>query len=271
MAAPILPQNLIAVAERDIGGARAHTVNARDLHAFLEVGKDFSTWIKDRIAQYGFVEAQDFILVQSLRSPESGNAKARPQRTIEYHIGIDMAKELAMVERTPKGKEARLYFIECERRAQAAPPRVAVDVRDPVQLAAVALQLVELNQELQAKLEAAKPAIELQRTLCATDGLHLCEQMAPLLYSSARHPMAAMRQTFRELQWIRRVDRGMGDEPTEHGRRYVRLVGVSTLAGDKPALALTGAGLVHLQALLKTGDFFFGEIAPLRLLPPSRD
>lgn len=88
------------------GGKR--TVNARELHEFLEVGKDFSTWIKGRILKYDFVENRDFIRVRSV--PQNGGI------VIDYHVTLDMAKELSMVERNEKGKQARQYFIECERR-----------------------------------------------------------------------------------------------------------------------------------------------------------
>lgn len=50
-----------------------------------------------------------------LTSPKSGSAKARARPAIEYHLSLDMAKELAMVERTEKGKQARQYFIACEK------------------------------------------------------------------------------------------------------------------------------------------------------------
>ena len=87
---------LIQVAERQIGDGTIQTVNARDLHAFLEVGKDFSTWIKGRIEQYGFVERHDFVTAQNLRSPVSGSTKARAQIAIDYHLSLDMAKELSL-------------------------------------------------------------------------------------------------------------------------------------------------------------------------------
>ena len=51
---------LIAISNSPINGGVTQTVNARELHAFLGVGKDFSTWVNDRIQQYGFVENQDF-------------------------------------------------------------------------------------------------------------------------------------------------------------------------------------------------------------------
>lgn len=89
------------------------TVNARELHEFLEVGKDFSTWIKDRIEKYSFTLGLDFITEVF---PNSGEKGGRPQ--IQYFLSLDMAKELSMVENNSKGREARLYFIEVEKRAR---------------------------------------------------------------------------------------------------------------------------------------------------------
>lgn len=84
-------------------------VSARDLHEFLEVGKDFSTWIKDRISKYEFEEGIDF-------SPLLGNtAKSMGRRRKEYMLKLDMAKELAMIENNPKGRMVRRYFISCEK------------------------------------------------------------------------------------------------------------------------------------------------------------
>ncbi|MGE4529805.1 MAG: antA/AntB antirepressor family protein [Acidithiobacillus sp.] len=109
-------KDIMTIHTEALGDAVTQTVNARDLHAFLEVGKDFSTWIKDRITQVGFVENQDFIVL-SFDSPVSGNQTGRggDRRSKEYHLTLDMAKHLAMIERNAKGKQARQYFIECER------------------------------------------------------------------------------------------------------------------------------------------------------------
>ena len=96
------------------------TVNARDLHAFLGVGKDFSTWIKDRIHQHGFEENQDFIIL-----PNFGEYSGRGQPKKEYALTLDAAKHIAMSEHTEKSKEARDYFIACEkeyRRLREQPP-----------------------------------------------------------------------------------------------------------------------------------------------------
>ncbi|WP_142417230.1 antA/AntB antirepressor family protein [Bartonella massiliensis] len=118
-------KKLIAIQHNTIKNETVQTVNARDLHAFLEIGKDFSTWIKDRINQYEFEEGNDFIKTQDLRSPKLGSTKSRAVIAINYHLTLEMAKELSMVERNEQGKKARQYFIECEKRAkQVAVPQI---------------------------------------------------------------------------------------------------------------------------------------------------
>lgn len=112
-----------AVVDRDIAGAPVQTVNARDLHTFLEVGKDFSNWIKDRIETFSFKENSDFVVFAETGEKLRGGRPAK-----EYAVSLDMAKELSMVERNERGKQARLYFIECERRAKQRP---VIDVHNP--------------------------------------------------------------------------------------------------------------------------------------------
>ena len=83
-------------------------VSAKELHEFLGIGVHFSTWMK-RMCEYGFEEDIDFSILKS-GNPNGGIAKIA-----DYAITIDMAKELSMIQRTEKGKQARLYFIECEK------------------------------------------------------------------------------------------------------------------------------------------------------------
>ena len=80
---------LIKLNETKIGIELVQTVNARELYSFLESRQDFSTWIKNRIDKYGFVENQDFVRFH--KKMEANNATM-----IEYYITLDMAKELAM-------------------------------------------------------------------------------------------------------------------------------------------------------------------------------
>lgn len=103
---------LIPVFNGTINNESTLLCNARDLHEFLEVGKDFSTWIRTRITEYGFVENQDFILL-----PKNGEQKIGRggHNRKDYHLTLDTAKETAMVERNEKGRQIRRYFIECEK------------------------------------------------------------------------------------------------------------------------------------------------------------
>jgi phage anti-repressor protein len=103
---------LPALADGRLPGAA--TVSARELHVFLDVGRDFSTWIKGRIEKYGFRPDHDFVIEAGLSSPNRVNSKARQQETVEYHISITMAKELCMVEDNDKGREYRRYLISVE-------------------------------------------------------------------------------------------------------------------------------------------------------------
>lgn len=102
---------LIRIEPSRIGGETIQTCNARDLHAFLKVKARFNDWIRNRVEDFGFQENQDFITLTRLLV--SGGKRK------DYYLSLDMEKELAMVERNAKGKEARLYFIDCERIAKS--------------------------------------------------------------------------------------------------------------------------------------------------------
>ena len=83
-------------------------ISAKELHEFLEVKSKFADWIKNRIEKYGFEENQDFVTLS--KNLENGG------REINYILKLDMAKELSMVENNDKGRQARKYFIECEKK-----------------------------------------------------------------------------------------------------------------------------------------------------------
>ena len=110
---------LIPVFNGTIANETTLLVNARDLHTFLGVGKRFASWITERIAEYGFVENQDYILVSPNREIKG---RGGDRRSKDYHLTLDTAKELAMVERNEKGRQIRRYFIECEKKLRNIQP-----------------------------------------------------------------------------------------------------------------------------------------------------
>ena len=100
---------LIKIETRDIGGVATKTCNGRELWTFIQSGQEFANWIKGRVATYGFVEGTDYVVDKFVNNPKGG----RP--TLDYHLTLDMAKELGMVENNDKGREIRRYFIACEK------------------------------------------------------------------------------------------------------------------------------------------------------------
>ncbi|MCK8493554.1 antA/AntB antirepressor family protein [Spirosoma sp. RP8] len=127
------------------GGQGSPVVSARELHRFLGNRRQFADWIKNRIRQYELVEGQDYISVS--QNSENGG------RMIEYALTLDTAKELSMVERTPKGKQARQYFIDCEKRlhkrASALPSSLLVDH---------AHRIADLEQQLKQMIDSQQQA-----------------------------------------------------------------------------------------------------------------
>lgn len=109
--------NLISIFNGVIANQSVQLCNARTLHEFLEVKNHFKDWIKDRITDYGFQQNEDYIIVTE-------RTAGRPRK--EYHITLDMGKELAMVERNEKGRMVRKYFIECERKALQQPQQLTL-------------------------------------------------------------------------------------------------------------------------------------------------
>ena len=90
----------------DTSNAERITVSARDLHEALEVKTQFKDWFP-RMCEYGFEDGKDFC---SFLSESTGG---RPSQ--DAQITVDMAKEIAMLQRTEKGKEVRKYFIQVEK------------------------------------------------------------------------------------------------------------------------------------------------------------
>lgn len=133
-------QQFPAVFHGEINNQAQLLCNARELHSFLQSKQDFSTWIKNRIKKYGFVESKDFSTIL-WKTPDDNIG--RPQ--IEYHITLDMAKELAMVENNEMGRKIRRYFIECENKIrQVTVPQELLHKKDK-QISA----LIEIIHEIE--------------------------------------------------------------------------------------------------------------------------
>ena len=148
------------------------TVSARDLHAALEVKTLFKDWFP-RMLEYGFENGRDFnpLKIEQVRLEGSREVS----RTVDdAEITIEMAKEICMLQRSEKGKQARQYFIQLEK-AWNSPEKVM----------ARALQIANVQiKDLQAKIEADAPAVRFANALSSCDTNILIRDMAKLLKQS---------------------------------------------------------------------------------------
>ena len=114
--------NLIPVFNGLIQNQPVQLCNARELHTFLEIQTRYNDWIKNRINEYGFIQDEDYLVITE-------RTNGRPRK--EYHITLDMGKELGMVERNERGRQIRQYFIRCERTLKALQPPQQLALPEP--------------------------------------------------------------------------------------------------------------------------------------------
>ncbi|HEL2310496.1 TPA: phage antirepressor KilAC domain-containing protein [Streptococcus suis 11538] len=118
-------------------------VSGRQLHEALEVKTPYSMWF-DRMVEYGFSENQDFLLNNFVKQTGRGG-----HNKVDHIIKLDMAKEIAMIQRTERGKQVRQYFIQVEK-----------DFNSPEKIMARALLLADKKvHQLEAQIEADKPKV----------------------------------------------------------------------------------------------------------------
>jgi anti-repressor protein len=153
-------------------------VNARELHAFLikdakggQTGRMFAHWIKERIEQYGFIENQDYSIIEydykgniiALNGKSDTQAHKR-----EYGLTLDMCKELCMVENNDKGKEARQYFIAVEKQSLKPAYTIPQNYAEALEFAAKQQRMIESNTKEIARL---RPMADFVGRSINSDGL----------------------------------------------------------------------------------------------------
>lgn len=156
-------------------------VSARDLHKFLEITERFSSWF-ERMLQYGFVENIDY------QGCEFFNALAN-QTLTDYAITFDCAKEISMIQRSKKGKEAREYFIECEKQLRSGKFALPTTYKEALQSLLIEVEAKERLQaqnELQAKeLEKQAPKVAYYDEVLTSQSTYNANQIAKELGMSA--------------------------------------------------------------------------------------
>ena len=156
------------------------TVSARELHEFLEVKTAYKDWFP-RMCEYGFAEGQDFC---SFLSESTGGRPAQ-----DAQLTIDMAKEICMLQRNDKGKQARQYFLQLER-----------DWNSPEKVMARALQIADHKiHQLEAEVEANRPKVLFADAVAAAKTSILIGELAKLLKQNGVKDMGQNRL----FDWMR--------------------------------------------------------------------
>lgn len=135
---------LIKIEERD----GQQLVSARELYGFLGASAQFTDWCK-RMFDYGFVDGVDFVEVyhKNVNNPNGG----RP--STDYALTLDCAKEIAMIQRTEKGKQARQYFIECEKKLRQSTAQLKPQSRNDFMQMQMQLMQMFLDEQIEIKQE----------------------------------------------------------------------------------------------------------------------
>ncbi|HEL1894175.1 TPA: phage antirepressor KilAC domain-containing protein [Streptococcus suis] len=173
-------------------------VSGRQLHGALGVNSNYTTWF-DRMTEYGFTENEDYVLLSNF-----GNQTGRGgHNKVDHIIKLDMAKEIAMIQRTDRGKQVRQYFIQIEK-----------DFNSPEKIMARALLLADKkiaslttqNQLLEQELEVAREQTRYLNVILDSKDPILITQIAQDYGMSAKKFNKTLKelgvQRFVNGQWI---------------------------------------------------------------------
>lgn len=136
------------------------TVSGRELHEFLGIGTHYKQWF-DRMTEYGFTDGEDYVTVT--KNVYRADGTEMPQLQNDHQLTIPMAKELCMIQRNERGKQARQYFLQVEQmwNSPEAIMRRAVLIAQKQNS-----QLKAENKALLAENNSLKPAAEFAKDVC---------------------------------------------------------------------------------------------------------
>ena len=141
-------------------------VSGRQLHEALGVKTRYNDWF-NRMTEYGFIENQDYLAITQKRVTAQGNSTNQ----VDHIIKLDMAKEIAMIQRTERGKQVRQYFIQIEK-----------DFNSPEKIMARALLMADKKiQKLETQIEADKPKVLFADAVSASHSSILVGELAKLI------------------------------------------------------------------------------------------
>ncbi|MBE6723344.1 MAG: oxidoreductase [Ruminococcaceae bacterium] len=196
-------------------------VSARELHEFLEVGTRFNDWFV-RMKEYGFSEETDFYSFLSKTTEQGG----RP--ATDYALSLDMAKELCMIQRTERGKQARQYFLAIEK-----------DWNSPQQVMARALKMADVtiaslqdsNRQLATEAVQNRPKAIFADAVAASESPMLIGELAKVLKQNGVN--MGERRLF---EWMRKSGYLISREGTDHNAPTQRSMDMELFAVKETAI-----------------------------------
>ena len=207
--------------------------SGRELHKFLEIGTRYDTWINRIIEKYNFIENKDFIVVAQKRA--SNEIKGYTEFD-DHLMTIAMAKEIAMVANTEKGKQARIYFIKCEEAWNS--PEMILARANQIQSRMIE-DYTKKIEVLENKIQEDKPKVEFYNDV--TDSKHTCDMQTVAkvlnfkgvgrntLFEILRNenilqPDNKPYQKFVDAGWFRLIETKYNDEMSGELRIYFKTV-----------------------------------------------
>ncbi|OSA92825.1 UNVERIFIED_ORG: hypothetical protein B2H93_13440 [Clostridium botulinum] len=179
-----IKNELIKISEGENG---KKLVSARELHEFLGVKSKYVDWIKNRINKYEFIEDEDFTVINEVSKKLEGSRVVEREQT-NHAITIDMAKELSMVENNSKGRQARKYFIQCEKSLKEVSKKALLleKIYEGGQDGILAskqlteLEVKEATTPLIKQIEEDKPMVEFTKTVLKSSDNILVRQLSKI-------------------------------------------------------------------------------------------
>ena len=235
-------ENLIKIEERN----GEQLVSGRDLHEFLEMKTKFKDWFP-RMCEYGFIENKDYIAVAQKRATAQGNETTYT----DYLMKISMAKELSMLQRNERGKQAREYFIKCEE---------AWNSEDMVLARALQIQnkkilgYKEHIEVLENKIKEDAPRVSFAETIEKASDCILVREFSKIIANEGIHlGEKSLYKWFREKGFIFKNSTEPMQSAVQRGLFKVSERVIKAVTGDivRSTTKITGKGQIYFLGLLK--------------------
>ena len=250
-------EELVRVTKNENGDS---VVSARELHQFLikdakggQIGEDFVHWIK-RAINFGFEDGVDYVVIKYDYTGGVLNSESVNQRVskTEYALTLDTAKHISMVQNNDKGREARKYFIACEKKLTQPKTRLEL-AKDNVLLIEEDERKSLIIAQKDEEIKAAAPKVAFANAVATSEGSILVRDFAKAI--STKDFNIGQNKTY---DWFRNKGYLMKDNSPyqqyiEQGLFEVitRVVGSGEVMFTTKTTKITGKGIEYFERKIK--------------------